>query len=155
MTQIAQTARNRSSSVLLLGVVAAFQLHVGAATVDVGKLPPPAPRQVEFIKDIQPIFAEHCLACHGPKKQEAEFRLDARDIALKGGELGPAIVPGKSAESLLIRFVAGVDPEKVMPKKGERLTPDQIALLRAWIDQGANWPESASVKVEEKRNHWA
>src|SRR6476469_2942740 len=77
---------------------------------DSGTLPPPVSRPVDFAREIQPIFAERCFGCHGPKKQEAEFRLDAKEVALKGGELGPAIVPGKSAESLLIKFVAGVDP---------------------------------------------
>ena len=118
-------------------------------------LPPAARRPIDFAKDIQPIFAVHCYDCHGPNKQEAQFRLDAREIAFKGGELGPAIIPGKSAESLLIRAVAGVKPDLVMPKKGERLTAEQIGLLRAWIDQGANWPESASANVADKRNHWA
>src|ERR1051326_8384424 len=118
-------------------------------------LPPPASRQIDFGKDIQPIFAEHCYDCHGPDKQEAQFRLDTKTVALKGGELGPAITPGKSAESLLIQAVSGMKPDLVMPKKGERLTTEQIGLLRAWIDQGAEWPDSASVKLEDKRNHWA
>src|SRR5438045_6166598 len=109
-------------------------------------LAPAATRQINFAQDIQPIFVEHCLGCHGPKKQEAEFRLDAKEIALKGGELGLAIVPGKSGESLLIRLVAEAEPGKFMPRKGERLTTDQIGLLRAWIDQGAVWPDSASIK---------
>jgi hypothetical protein len=56
---------------------------------------------------------------------------------------------------LLIQAVAGVKPDLVMPKKGERLTTEQVGLLRAWIDQGADWPESASVKLQDKRNHWA
>jgi len=122
---------------------------------DSGTLPPPISRPVDFVKDIQPIFAERCFGCHGPKKQEAEFRLDAKEVALKGGELGPAIVPGKSAESLLIKFVAGMDPQKVMPKRGERLSAEQVGLLRTWIDQGAAWPDSASIKIENNRNHWA
>jgi mono/diheme cytochrome c family protein len=118
-------------------------------------LPPAAARKIDFVKDVQPIFATRCYECHSEKKQEAQFRLDTKEIALKGGELGPAIIPGKSDESLLIRAVAGVKPDMVMPKKGERLTADQIGLLRAWIDQGADWPDSASVKVDDKRNHWA
>jgi mono/diheme cytochrome c family protein len=118
-------------------------------------LPPPASRPIDFVKDIQPIFAGHCFDCHGPKKQEAQFRLDNKEIALKGGELGPAIVPGNSAESLLVKAIAGVKPDFIMPKKGERLTNDQIGLLRAWIDQGAAWPDSASVKIQDKRNQWA
>src|SRR5437764_268565 len=127
-----------------------------AAGADVAMLPPPANRKIDFVKDIQPILARSCYECHGPKKAEAELRWDAKDIAIKGGEHGPVIEPGKSAESLMIQLVAGLKGEdKVMPQKGDRLTTDQIGLLRAWIDQGAEWPESASVKVEDKRNHWA
>jgi mono/diheme cytochrome c family protein len=126
-----------------------------AADPDTSKLPPAAPYRVDFVKEIQPIFAEKCHACHGPKKQEAAFRLDSKDIALKGGELGPAIVPGKSADSLLIHLVAGLFEDKVMPQKGPRLTTEQVSLLRAWIDQGAPWPDSASVKATDNRQHWA
>jgi hypothetical protein len=122
---------------------------------EAASLPPAATRKIDFVKDVQPIFATRCYECHSEKKQEAQFRLDAKEIALKGGELGPAIVPGNSQESLLIRAVSGVKPEFIMPKKGERLSATQIGLLRAWIDQGAEWPDSASVKVEDKRNHWA
>jgi len=119
-------------------------------------LPPPANRKIDFVKDIQPILARSCYECHGPKKAEAELRWDAKDIAIKGSEHGPVIEPGKSRESLMIQLVAGLKGEdKVMPQKGDRLTTDQIGLLRAWIDQGAAWPDSASVKVEDKRNHWA
>src|SRR5215831_9211880 len=118
-------------------------------------LPPPVANAVDFKKDVQPIFADHCLQCHGPNKQEAQFRLDSKEIALKGGELGVAIVPGKSAESLLIQAVSGTKPDLVMPKKGERLTAEQIGLLRAWIDQGGNWPDDASAKTKDPRSHWA
>lgn len=126
---------------------------VSAAAI--ATLPPAAVKKIDFVHDIQPIFTENCVSCHGPKRQEAEFRLDVNEIAFKGGELGPAIIPGKSAESLLIHAVAGIKSDLVMPKKGERLKPEQIGLLRAWIDQGADWPESASVKLVDKRNHWA
>src|SRR5438876_1425400 len=129
--------RNRSGS---MGSPFAFVLTFLLATVRIGlaidpvKLPTTTTRQVDFVRDIQPIFVEHCVGCHGPKKQEAEFRLDAKEIALKGGELGPAIVPGKSGESLLIRLVAEAEAGKFMAKKGERLSSDQIGLLRAWRD---------------------
>src|SRR2546423_3707556 len=119
------------------------------------KLPEPAPRKVDFVRDIQPIFSAHCYECHGQKKQEAQFRLDSRDVALAGGELGLAIIPGKSAESLLIQAVSGLKSDLVMPKKGDRLTTEQISLLRAWIDQGAVWPDNASLAGDDKRNHWA
>src|SRR5256885_267779 len=76
---------------------------VAGSKTDLRNLPAAASRRVDFVKDIQPIFAGHCYDCHGEKKQEAQFRLDTKDIALKGGELGPAIVPGKGAESLLVQ----------------------------------------------------
>jgi mono/diheme cytochrome c family protein len=144
---------HRSIRVLALCLGICSQLQ--AAELDLTKLPPAASRKIDFVKDIQPIFAEKCYGCHGPKKQEARFRLDSKDIAWKGGELGRAIMPGKSAESLLIHLVSGLVPDKVMPQKGERLTAEQIGLLRAWIDQGTEWPESASIKVTDPRNHWA
>ncbi|MEO5803346.1 MAG: DUF1549 domain-containing protein, partial [Verrucomicrobiota bacterium] len=126
-----------------------------AAELDLSKLPPAATRKIDFVKEVQPILKENCFSCHGPKKQEAELRWDAKEIALKGGEHGAVIVPGKSAESKMIQLVAGLDPENVMPKKGERLTAEQIGVLRAWIDQGADWPDSASVKIADNRDHWA
>jgi hypothetical protein len=140
---------------LLVTALFAFP-GAGAAEVDFSKLPPAASRKVDFVKDIQPILAKSCYECHGEKKQEAMLRWDAKAIALKGSEHGPVIVPGKSAQSVMIHLVAGLKGEdKLMPQKGERLTEVQIGLLRAWIDQGADWPESASVKVEDKRQHWA
>ena len=111
---------------------------------------------VDFVRDIQPIFTDHCVKCHGPEKQKAEYRLDVKDIALtKGENHAPNIVPGKSAESPLIRFVAGLDSETRMPPKGQALTPEQIHLLRRWVDAGAVWPESASAKVIDKKDWWS
>ncbi|HSU52635.1 MAG TPA: PSD1 and planctomycete cytochrome C domain-containing protein [Candidatus Dormibacteraeota bacterium] len=111
--------------------------------------------RVDYARDIQPLFENHCYECHGPKRQEAEFRLDSREVALKGGELGVAIVPRKAAESLLIQAVSGLKPNLVMPKKGARLNANEIRLLRAWIDQGAVWPENPAIAADEGRKHWA
>src|ERR1051326_2406620 len=109
----------------------------------------------DFVKEVQPMCAEHCYQCHGPKRQEAQFRLDVKGIAMKGGELGVAIVAGKSAESLLIQAVSGTKPDLIMPKKGERLKAKEIDVLRVWIDQGASWPESVAGSEDDKKNHWA
>ena len=86
--------------------------------------------------------------------QRAGLRLDVKSIALKGSENGPVIVPGDSAKSRLIHLVAGLNPNKIMPQAGDRLTAEQVGLLRAWIDQGAHWPDGLDP-VNEKRNHWA
>lgn len=126
-----------------------------AAEVDISKLPPAASRQVDFVKDVQPLLEKYCLKCHGPEKQKSGYRVDVRDVALKGGDdHAPNIVPGKSAESPLIHFVAGLDEDMLMPQKGERLAAEEIGLLRAWIDQGANWPAEAQ-KADPKKTHWA
>jgi hypothetical protein len=114
---------------------------------------------VDFKKDIQPLFASRCHSCHGSKLHLGELRLDRKTDALRGGGSGvPAIVPGKSAESLLIRYVSGLDAKTVMPPSGPRLTPEQIELLRNWIDQGARWPEEQAASESGEKpaaDHWA
>src|SRR5689334_6184305 len=136
---------------LLVLALASQSLPGRAAEVAVSALPPPAARQVDFIQDVQPLLAERCYSCHGPDKQKGQLRWDSKVSAFQSGDHGPRIVPGDSARSRVIQLVAGLEPDTVMPPKGERLTEAQIGLLRAWIDQGANWPESATVKAEDKR----
>ncbi len=130
----------------------------GAATVDVSKLPPAATRPVEFVKDVQPIFAKSCVSCHGPEKQKGGYRLDSAAATLKGGEAySPAIKPGDSAGSPLIHLVAGLVPDSLMPAKGDPLTAEQVGVLRAWIDQGAKFPDDAVAKsdVDPIKSHWS
>ena len=115
-------------------------------------------RQADFAREIQPIFQEHCFACHGSETQLHGLRLDGRSDAFKGGDSGvPAILPGNSADSLLFRYVAGLDPEVVMPPEGPRLTGEQVELLRRWIDEGASWPqeEDPSEVRPSASDHWA
>jgi cytochrome c553 len=102
---------------------------------------------VDFARDIAPVLTR-CQACHGAQQALSGLRLDSREALVKGGSTGPAIKPGASAESNLIAMVSGQNQKKiVMPPAGERLKPEQIAALKAWIDQGAVWPE--------KPVHWA
>jgi mono/diheme cytochrome c family protein len=142
------------ASVAACGFLLLVQYGALAAAIDSARLPPPATRAVDFEKDIQPIFAKHCYSCHGPDKQKGEFRLDVKEKALAGGDSGPAIVSGKSANSPLIHFVAGIVEDKVMPQKGDRLTIEQVGLLRAWIDQGAKWPDHLAG-ARHATNYWA
>lgn len=107
-------------------------------------LPPPASRAVVFSQDIKPIFDASCVRCHARGRSKGGFQLDTRETVLKGGDSGPAVVPGRSQDSALIELVAGVDPDEVMPKKGSRLTPEQIGLLRAWIDQRLPWEKDVT-----------
>jgi hypothetical protein len=113
----------------------------------------------DFERDVRPLLARKCFGCHGPALQKSHLRLDRRADALRGGESGiPALEPGKSAASLLIRYVSGTDPKLVMPPAGPRLTAAEITLLKEWIDEGALWPGSevsTAPKTDPRLAHWA
>jgi mono/diheme cytochrome c family protein len=119
---------------------------VRGADFDESKLPSPAATQVDYERDIQPIFVGACFRCHGPERPKSGFRLDNQTSAHKGGENGVAIVPGQSARSPLVYYVARLVEDMGMPPpgKGEPLTAEQVALIRAWIDQGARYPATAT-----------
>lgn len=103
---------------------------------DISKLPPASDRKdVTYAKDIKPIFDTSCIKCHGKEKQKGKVRLDSLDAALKSKK---ALVVGDSAKSELVLAVALLTKEPMPPKdKGKPLTPEQIGLIRAWIDHGA------------------
>ncbi len=103
-------------------------------------LPPAAQQKVDFRKDIQPILEKSCLSCHSQGNHRGGLSLESRADLLEGGESGAVVVLGQSDQSLLIQLVAGHEPERPMPAKGDRLSAHQIGLLRAWIDQGLAWP---------------
>jgi hypothetical protein len=120
----------------------AFAKNLLAEDAPQNPLPPTANVKIEFDRDIRPILETSCLRCHGAQKPRSNFRLDFREGALAGGDDNTNdIVPGDSAKSLLINYVARQTPDMEMPPvdKGDPLTPQQTSLLRAWIDQGANW----------------
>jgi mono/diheme cytochrome c family protein len=109
----------------------------------------PKPATIDFIKQIRPILSENCFACHGPdeKQRKAKLRLDVKEGAF--GKLrhgGFAVVPGKPGDSEMISRISSDDPEEKMPppKTRKTLKPEQIALLKQWVEQGAPWAE-----------HWA
>jgi hypothetical protein len=117
------------------------------SAADAPRLPQPVQRSVDFNREVRPILAHRCAECHGQEKAKGQLRLDSREASLKGGRGGPAFVVGKSADSELIRRVAGLvaDQEHVMPPKGARLTAEEIGILRAWIDQGAKWNTASLI----------
>src|SRR5436190_8898243 len=105
-------------------------------------IPTAASEKVEFSRDIKPIFEASCIKCHGKGKDKGGFALDNKETFLKGGDSGPAVIVGNSAESYLVELVSGIDPDNTMPQKGSKLTPRQVSLVRAWIDQGLPWDAS-------------
>ena len=134
-------------------------LPAGAAVALGAELPPPTPGPVDFDAEIRPLFEQRCYACHGSANAMNGLRLDHKADALAGGHSGPAIVPGNSAESRLIHLVAGHQVKVVMPPTGEPLGRSEIGKLRAWIDQGAPWPEEADMiaagNSSTESGHWA
>jgi hypothetical protein len=115
-----------------------------AADVDTSKLPPASTKTgVTYAADIKPILDSSCIKCHGAQKPKAKLRLDNLDGVLKGSENGKDVEPGNSAKSVLVLNVAHLgDADDFMPppknKLGlKQLTPEQVGLIRAWIDQGA------------------
>jgi Protein of unknown function (DUF1553)/Protein of unknown function (DUF1549)/Planctomycete cytochrome C len=113
----------------------------------------------DFVNDVRPILERSCIGCHGPEKQKSGYRLDVRDIAIKGGDSGEAaIVPHDASTSPLIRYVSGEDEEMLMPPKMSgkpRLTSAQIDTLRAWINAGPRWPEEFAGASGDAKDHWS
>ncbi len=135
-----------------------FSSAAGARAAAAPQLPPATAQAVDFEQDVRPILTASCLGCHGPEKQKSDFRVDVKKIVFAGGVGGePAVVPGRSAESPLVRYVAGLEEDMQMPPagKGDPLTPAQIGILRAWIDQGAVWPDHASATVADATDFWS
>ena len=133
-----------------LAVVASVSLSPWARGAD-GLLNQP---KLEFARQVQPIFIEHCYACHGPDKQESGLRLDTRTNALKGGDSGSLFIAGRSKDSEIVRRVTATDVDERMPpvKANTRpLTREQVDLIARWIDEGAAWPEGQG----QSSMHWA
>ena len=117
------------ASIGMMGLVGAFAGE-GDQTSD-------AVRESYFEQNVRPLLAENCYSCHGEKKQKGGLRLDSIEAILKGGESGPAVVPGKPDESLLVSAINYAGPET--PPRG-KLTGKQVAALTRWISAGAPWP---------------
>ncbi len=119
--------------------------------------PARAGEPVDFAREVLPIFAAKCHRCHGPDKHEGGLQLHRGADALRGGDSGAVILPGKSAESVLRQYVSG-EGDNLMPPDGEGdpLSAEQVAVITRWIDEGAAWPVAADVQTKSAaENHWA
>jgi mono/diheme cytochrome c family protein len=116
------------------------------------QLPPATTRTIDFAKDIQPIFEASCVQCHARGKEKGSFSIETRADWLAGGDHGAPAVAGKSAEAPVVAMISGLEPDIVMPQKGKKLTTEQVAVFRAWIDQGMTWPETITFFRAEPTN---
>src|SRR5215471_15339629 len=115
-------------------------------------------KSVDYEREILPLFQEHCYQCHDGRKQTSGYRIDIRSRAAHGGDSGEkAIVPGQASESELVKRISSTDADEVMPPKdkGHPLTGEQVALVRRWVEQGANWPDKLSNEDRLAKHHWA
>jgi mono/diheme cytochrome c family protein len=110
---------------------------------------------IDYLADIKPLFAKHCTRCHGPQKQSSGLRLDTAVFALQGGNSGAVIVPGKSADSRLIKALLADKGAPSMPLGGGKLHSKQITVIAAWIDQGAKAPANEKAEAAARPSHWS
>jgi mono/diheme cytochrome c family protein len=134
---------------LRLLLVALAVLPTGRATDHVP--PPRAVADADFDRDVKPVLANRCLACHGPDKQKGGLRLDRPADALAGGDSGAAIVPSEPTRSPLLKRITSDDPAERMPPKGDRLTAAEVAAITRWVGQGAKWPAAPAATAD----HWS
>jgi hypothetical protein len=141
--------------IFALMVSTAVTASADEPVVDKSKIPAAASRDVDFVKDIQPLLEASCVKCHSGKRAKHKYWMDEKEKAFAGGKSEvAAIVPGKSLESTVVQFAADAveDDDYKMPPLDKRekykvWTKDQIGLVRAWIDQGAKWPDGLILKA--------
>lgn len=111
--------------------------------------------KVDFERDVKPVLDRSCSACHGAKAQMGGLRLDAKGTAMAGGQSGKAIMPGDGAHSPLYLRTVGAGDQPRMPMGGKPLPPEQLAILKRWIDEGAAWPDGVGAQNAAVKKHWA
>ncbi len=110
--------------------------------------------KVDYQRDVQPILQKNCYVCHSASSQMSGLRLDSRQALLTGGNSGKIVTPGSADTSTLYERVAGTGGLARMPFGGDPLPPEQVKLIRAWIDQGAEIPETALATAQAVKTHW-
>lgn len=160
MTGIMNTTMNRFCAYVLLTCVCCSTRPVWGQVADGEQaIPTPANRKIDFVREVQPILRANCFECHSGDTQEGGLNLSVHAAAMQGGDGGPVLVVGDSSSSLLLQLVSGIDKDRIMPPEGNKpLTAEQVSILRAWIDQGAEWPRDADIlnpRLDRARDHWA
>ena len=158
----------RLAALVMWPALALYHQNIWAAPPE-GSQTSAAGPAIDFETQIYPLLQTRCFQCHGPQKQQGGLRFDTLATVLASRDSGePAVVPGDPAASQMLVRVTSTDAESQMPPNGDRLAPDQVSLLTAWVKAGAVWPEklakpSASAATDQveltvsetDRAHWA
>ena len=143
------TSKSSTRAVFVTGLVALICFcTTSSRSLVAEELVAAADVKIVFKDHIQPILKKNCVRCHGEKRQKSGYRLDSREATLTSGEIGKSIVLGNSKDSPFIHYVAGIHEDLEMPPSGDPLSSEQIALLRAWIDQELDWTEAPKEVVK-------
>ncbi len=125
---------------LVLGVIAAYFHPATQEQLAYLTMPDPVERTVSWTEDVKPVMDKHCVRCHAAKVSKGKFQYDTRETFLAGGKSGPVAISGDSRESLIVKAVIAFPGAPTMPRGGgERLSAEEVGILRAWIDQGLNF----------------
>jgi hypothetical protein len=152
---MAMTRRGRCAWDCAAALVVFLGSHQGGQSLAAERPSSAAEKPVDFSRDVRPILATRCYSCHGEKQQESGFRLDRREAALRGGENGVDIVPGKSSKSNLVQRISAADATIRMPPEGQPLNTAAVSVIRHWIDQGATWPADPASVRPASSEHWS
>ncbi|MEQ9407503.1 MAG: PSD1 and planctomycete cytochrome C domain-containing protein [Fuerstiella sp.] len=144
----------QSSAVATLTQLCVFWLILASPVV--GQADEDGDSEHFFETKVRPLLVAHCVRCHGAEEQNGGLRLDTRASLMRGGDSGPAAVPGAVDRSLIIRAVAGSDELSMPPD--EKLTAEQIHTLQRWVAAGLPWPDTAHLQapsIADADDHWA
>ena len=140
----------------LVALVLGIGIDAVVFSPSVGRSSAQTPVQpVDYVRDVEPLLRQSCYECHGSDRNRGQLRLDRKDLALTGGVSGPVIEPGNSEGSRLVQRLLGLGGAERMPRGRDPLPTAQIALIRAWIDQGAIWPDGAAADKAPPTRQWA
>lgn len=132
---------------ILLALVLAPGLAGAADQKPVPTVPPPRQGQLAYEKDVEPILAKKCLVCHSGGVKEGRLDLGTYEGLRKGGRSGPVVRPGHADASRLVRLAARLEKPFMPPKREEPLTPEELALIKLWVDQGAHAPATTRARA--------
>src|ERR1700722_2755836 len=145
-------AKSKLFLLAVTGLLAATRLHADE----------PTQAQIEFFENkIRPVLADNCYKCHSHEapKLKGGLSVEYREALLKGGDTGPAIVPGDPEKSLLIKAIRYTDPDLQMPPKDKKLSNEQIQDMTAWIKMGAPYPKASAAIAKaaggSDKDHWS